>query len=755
MAIDVVSGSTLFTEALKEWKPDSEHHRHRNKRTKRDGTDLITAGQLRLPIDTTIPAVLANTLHQIPLTVHCTSELNGDDYEYACLCLSTPANRPIVQAEVVFSEPNTPAKDRSWTRFFIALIKASQSNIITISRCPDTSPSNTQPLALTLDVTFSLSNRKAVTFFFTTLLPHWHPLPSFDQPISIDAFYRHLQPPVMAARITKCNPPQLLATLTPFQSQNVEWMLQREGYNILDCGTLERRQPCTDLPFMWERMDNGLCVNRLTRQACLDSDQLIQNFQQRAYHGGILADEMGLGKTVSVIALILLNAAKKSSMFSKLSFPGYKTAHSTLVITPSSIIHQWESEIKIHAPSLSVAMYDGIHSLPKDTDVEQFGDSLADHDIVLTTYDVLRNEVHYARPTSDRSLRHDSRHRTRKSPLMLYVWWRCILDEAQRVESPVSVTSEMACLIPRIYSWGVTGTPMKSSNFSDLYGLYQFTDYLGDIRASHFRQLFTDPKFQAQFWSFTKATMRRNLKIFLQDQIHIPPQHRYVIHIPFSAIEQHYYNDMWTSCTSDVDIPWLDSIDWKPPSPTSSPSHFPDTLARLRRWLTSLRESCVHATVSAGKTRQEEVRSLDQAVLEIMTQSTEESIEEIEHQMASNLLQQGGMNEVLKNWTQSLVLYRQGSTKVKEHLQSLADKTNQLSSEQLHSDTSSSDNNDAKNNRLGKLLLSQHGWQLLLHRFYFYTAGIYLMMEDHDNEEKLYDMAADLRRQILSRPAKG
>jgi E3 ubiquitin-protein ligase SHPRH len=55
----------------------------------------------------------------------------------------------------------------------------------------------------------------------------------------------------------------------------------------------------------------------------------------------------------------------------------------TLIISPGSIISQWESEIKRHAPSLKVYMYLGRRSDPFVTSEE-----LSKYDIVLTHYEV-------------------------------------------------------------------------------------------------------------------------------------------------------------------------------------------------------------------------------------------------------------------------------------------------------------------------------------------------------------------------------
>ena len=56
--------------------------------------------------------------------------------------------------------------------------------------------------------------------------------------------------------------------------------------------------------------------------------------------GGILADDMGLGKTIQTIAYLL--AAKERP---------------SLVVCPTSVISNWEKELKKFSPSLKVYVH--------------------------------------------------------------------------------------------------------------------------------------------------------------------------------------------------------------------------------------------------------------------------------------------------------------------------------------------------------------------------------------------------------------
>ena len=138
-------------------------------------------------------------------------------------------------------------------------------------------------------------------------------------------------------------------------------------------------------------------------------------------------------------------------------------------------------------------------------------------DIVLTTYNVLGREIHYADGAQvryhhirlqlaervsfieivfchatnrardhyadttsllqpERNMRQEKRYARKRSPLTQIDWWRVVLDEAQMVENGVSNAAKVAQLIPRQNAWAVSGTPVKK-DAKDLYGLLIFLRY--------------------------------------------------------------------------------------------------------------------------------------------------------------------------------------------------------------------------------------------------------------------------------------
>ncbi|CAO3587752.1 unnamed protein product [Absidia cylindrospora] len=653
---------------------------------------------------------------------------------------------------------------------FMNLARLCMTNLLTTA---DISLEYDNKNDLLVTLTFAADTEKYTVrnALFLCVFPYLYPTTyggnwSSDGALPIDDFYRHLQPPISKKLLPNCSGPGLQPLLTPFQSQNVEWMVQKEGFSILADKTLREIIPNRNqMPYLWEKIpvtSDGLqhiYINRVTQNVFGSWTPQLEWQQQQMYRGGILADEMGLGKTVSTIALILLNSCHNSNVYRRLNIPGLKKTGTTLIITPSTIIHQWESEFKRHAPTQKVAIYTGIKDIPQFMETEEMADELSSNDVVLTSYSVLKSEIYYSRDIPERSRRYDTQHTVKRSPLVQILWWRCIVDEAQEVEGSQTLTSEMASLISSYYRWAVTGTPIKSSNFDDLYGLLRFVGNMDNFKPGQYKRLYTSSSLRQLFLDLTKTIMRRNMKSLLRDQTHIPTQHRHVVKISFSAIEQEYYNDLSASTKQNSNTGWLDSIGWAKPEDTSSPafSKFVESIRSLRKRLHTLRETCVYPA-RTGKSKRD-VQSLDQ-VLKSMIQITLDKIDEAEVGLANDKLRYGGMHELIqRDWKTPLSIYLDWTPHIEEMVKKYGTRLeeakrltrcNFTDNNSKHDEETNMQGSDVKTVQLIQMALTT--WQNILHRFYFYIAGVYHMLEDSDKENAYYDMAADVRRQILLRP---
>ncbi|KAB8240416.1 SNF2 family N-terminal domain-containing protein [Aspergillus flavus] len=179
---------------------------------------------------------------------------------------------------------------------------------------------------------------------------------------------------------------------------------------------------------------------------------------EKSHHrGGILADDIGLGKTVQDLALIVTHPAQ------------HVNRHATLVVTPASLIQQWQHEIEQFLRS----------SPHRQRVYVYYGDRrgkaipvLNGYDIVLTTFGTITAEL---RRTGPRQHARNLAGPHRSSPLFgpASGWHRVILDEAQFIKIDQSQTAAACCALDATYRWCLSGTPVMN-NLRELYSLLKF-----------------------------------------------------------------------------------------------------------------------------------------------------------------------------------------------------------------------------------------------------------------------------------------
>ena len=110
-------------------------------------------------------------------------------------------------------------------------------------------------------------------------------------------------------------------------------------------------------------------------------------------NGGILADEMGLGKTITSLSLIATNCSQyneilKMSKFDNIGKKIYTKA--TLIICPSHLTKQWESETKKCIKNVKILVI----NTKKDHEKLNF-DAFISNDIIITSHQFLMNFKYY------------------------------------------------------------------------------------------------------------------------------------------------------------------------------------------------------------------------------------------------------------------------------------------------------------------------------------------------------------------------
>jgi superfamily II DNA or RNA helicase len=175
------------------------------------------------------------------------------------------------------------------------------------------------------------------------------------------------------------------------------------------------------------------------------------NYLNEVGWGGILADDMGLGKTVQALSMLTRLYEEKGSL-------------KALVVCPTTLIYNWENEIKKFTPFLNWNIH---HGSLRTRDPEDF----KKHDIIITTYGTLRSDIQL---------------------LMKFLFDYVILDESQAIKNPSSKVAKAACLLTAKNRLCMSGTPLQNNTF-DIYAQINFLNpgLLGSVE--FFRNEFSTP----------------------------------------------------------------------------------------------------------------------------------------------------------------------------------------------------------------------------------------------------------------------
>ena len=148
--------------------------------------------------------------------------------------------------------------------------------------------------------------------------------------------------------------------------------------------------------------------------------------------GACLADDMGLGKTVQAIAVMLTRAAEGP----------------ILVVAPTSVCANWESEIARFAPGLTAFRFAA--AADRAALVEKLGPS----DVLICSYGLLHLE---------------------QAALGAKTWSMAVLDEAQAIKNAASRRAQASTELQAGFRLALTGTPVEN-DLDELWSLFSFVN---------------------------------------------------------------------------------------------------------------------------------------------------------------------------------------------------------------------------------------------------------------------------------------
>uniref|UniRef100_A0A8C5QTF6 E3 ubiquitin-protein ligase SHPRH n=1 Tax=Leptobrachium leishanense TaxID=445787 RepID=A0A8C5QTF6_9ANUR len=354
----------------------------------------------------------------------------------------------------------------------------------------------------------------------------------------------------------------------------------------------------------------------------------------------------------------------------------------TLIISPSSICHQWVDEINRHvrSSSLRVMVYQGVkkHGFLQPQ-------KLAEQDVVITTYDVLRTELNYvdiphSNSEDGRKFRNQKRYMAVPSPLVAVEWWRICLDEAQMVECTTAKAAEMALRLTGVNRWCVSGTPVQRG-LEDLFGLVLFLGVDPYWVKHWWDQLLYRPycrKDPLPLYRLIAKIMWRSAKKDVIDQIQIPPQTEKVHWLHFSPVERHFYHRQHEVCCQDALVKLRKISDWSLKLSTLDRRTVSSILYPLLR----LRQACCHPQAVRGEflPLQKSTMTMEELLTSLQKKCRTEC-EEAHRQLVCAFNGLAGIHIIKGEYPEAVELYREVLRASEEHKDKL--KTDSL--QRLHS----------------------------------------------------------------------
>ena len=150
--------------------------------------------------------------------------------------------------------------------------------------------------------------------------------------------------------------------------------------------------------------------------------------------GGILADDMGIGKTLQMIA-VLEDARLQGE------------GGCSLVVTPASLVLNWQAEIRRFAPQLKCGCVHGTLKERQDTLT-----AVDDFDVLITSYDYVKRDEALYQPLAFQYL---------------------VLDEAQAIKNQRTKSAQAVKQIQARHRFALTGTPIENS-LAELWSIFDF-----------------------------------------------------------------------------------------------------------------------------------------------------------------------------------------------------------------------------------------------------------------------------------------
>ncbi|MCR8642604.1 DEAD/DEAH box helicase [Paenibacillus sp. N1-5-1-14] len=249
--------------------------------------------------------------------------------------------------------------------------------------------------------------------------------------------------------------------------------------------------------------------------------------------GGCLADDMGLGKTIQWITYLL--SVKDRAAADQALHPDSPKSTPSLLICPTSVLGNWQMELKRFAPTLRVHLHYGPQRLKGQT----FADVMQDEvDLVLTSYNLSHID---------------------EEELNMIHWDSICLDEAQNIKNAYTKQSAAIRKLSGFHRIAMTGTPVEN-RLAELWSIFEFINpgYLGTLRDFTHRYVspiesVRDPEALASVQKLVRPFLLRRVKNDPAIQLDLPEKNETKVFVSLTAEQSSLYENYIQDMFSRID----------------------------------------------------------------------------------------------------------------------------------------------------------------------------------------------------------
>ncbi len=268
-------------------------------------------------------------------------------------------------------------------------------------------------------------------------------------------------------------------------------------------------------------LDQEVFYCRIKKIEDIEYDDWVYDFEIEEHHN-FVANNIFCHNTIQFIAF-LLNLKQQKAL-----------ENPVLLVCPTSVLGNWEREVKKFAPTLKAIVHHGDRRLQG----QAFASSAQDSHLVITSYALIPRDLKSLKTVS---------------------WQSIVLDEAQNIKNPEAKQSQAVRELEADFRVALTGTPVEN-RLSELWSILDFLNpgYLGPKNFFQRRfavpiERYGDTTSLATLRSLTQPFILRRLKTdrdIIQD---LPEKQEMTVFCGLSAEQAALYQAVVDQSLKDID----------------------------------------------------------------------------------------------------------------------------------------------------------------------------------------------------------